>query len=210
MTPGWVLDALAAAVRTVAAELGSGVLARDADALVRDGVRLAAHVVEAVDLTDDPARLAALAEAGVALPPGTETTAARRIEARGLRLLDDLVRGAATIALAWRAGRIDYDDRRAAVAMRDRVAGLIDARVPDAGDATHTALRDLRAAAAARIAEIAPHLADARALDVEAPTPSLVLAYDLYGDADRGTEIATRNRLPRPGWTHGAIEVLSR
>lgn len=207
MTPGWVLDALADAVRAVGAALGSDVLSRGADALARDGALLATRVVEAVEAIDDPARLAALAEGGAALPAVAEITAARRLQARGVRLLDELVRAAATVALARRAGRIDYADRAAALAMQATLSDLLDARAHAAGVAAYSALRDLRAGIVARLAEIAPRLPSVRVAEVDAPIPSLVVAYDLYGDATRGQEIAARNRVPRPGFVRGPIEV---
>ena len=209
MTPGWVYDRVAAGVRAVAASIGpsGAALAADADALVRDGARLAGAVVAAVDAVGDTDRLDALAASGAASAHIPTTTASRRIEAQAVRLLDALVRTAATIALARLASVADYADRAAAEAARDRVAALLDDRAGTAGDGTWTALRALRVAVVAHVQAVAPTLARIEQVTVEAPLPTLVLAYEIYGDAARGPDIAARNRLPRPGFARGPIEV---
>lgn len=211
-TPGWVLDLIATAVRDVAAAIGPGAetLAADADALVRDGARLAAAVIGAVDAVTDADRLDRLATRGVGLGTVRPTTASRRIQGEAVRLIEACVVCAATIALARlaSAGEGAYPDRGAAVAGRDRITALIDAQGGSVGDATYVALRALRAAVVAHIRALTPTLARVDRLGVAAPIPSLVLAYEIYGDATRATEISRRNRARRPGLMRGPVEVL--
>jgi prophage DNA circulation protein len=75
---------------------------------------------------------------------------------------------------------------------------------------THGALVDLRIAVSEIVAAEAadePRLED---LAVGAPVPSLVLAFELYGDPQRRDEIVTRNRVMAPLFTSGDLRVLSR
>lgn len=208
-TPGWVYDEVAGAVRGVAASIGHGAdaLAADADALVRDGARLAGAVVASIRSVGDADRLAALAETAVPPVAVPVATRSRRLQVQALALLDVLVRTAAVAALARRVGADTSITRDAAMAARDHVVDLLDARAATAGDATYAALEGLRVAVVARVQAIAPTLADVERVAPARVTPTLVLSYELYGDADRAVEIAARNRLPRPGLVHGPISI---
>ena len=208
-TPGWVYDLVADGVRAAAASIGpaADALAADADALVRDGARLADAVVAAIDAVGDAHRLAALAGAGVPSGPIPTTTRSRRIQAQAAAALDVLVRTAATIALARYGATAVYGSRDAAEVALERVTGLLDARAASVEDGTYRALRALRAAVVAHVRTLAPTLARIEVVAPPHPTPTLVLAYEIYGDATRGAEIATRNRLPRPGFARGPVEI---
>jgi prophage DNA circulation protein len=75
---------------------------------------------------------------------------------------------------------------------------------------THAALVDLRAAVSEiTLSEAAdePRLED---LAVGVPTSSVVLAFELYGDPERGREIVERNRVMAPLFTAGDLRVFSR
>lgn len=207
--PGWVYGSVADAVRDAAASIGpaADALAADADGLVRDGARLAAAVVAAIDAVGDATRLAALAEVGVAGGSTPAATASRRIQARAVAQLDTLVRTAAVVALARLGATAEYASRDAAEAARDRVLGLLDARSATVGDGTYAALRALRVAVVARVRALAPALARIERVTLDVPTPTLVLAYEIYGDAGRAGDVAAHNRLPRPGFARGPIEI---
>ena len=45
--------------------------------------------------------------------------------------------------------------------------------------------------------------------EVRSPKPSLVIAYEVYGDAQRADEIVQRNAVRHPGFIRGDIELLS-
>lgn len=208
--PGWVYDLVADAVRDAAASIGpaADALAADADGLVRDGARLAAAVVAAIDAVGDATRLADLAEVGVVGGSTPAATASRRIQARAVAQLDVLVRTAAVVALARLGATAEYASRGAAEAARDRVLDLLDARSATAGDGTYAALRALRVAVVARVRALAPMLARIERVTLDVPTPTLVLAYEIYGDAGRAGDVVAHNRLPRPGFARGPIEIV--
>jgi len=68
-------------------------------------------------------------------------------------------------------------------------------------------LQDLRAAVYAHLSAL--ELAQLTSLDLVDVSSSLIMAYELYGDAARADEIEARNNQPHPGFLTGRIEVLS-
>lgn len=100
----------------------------------------------------------------------------------------------------------DAEDQQAAL------TGVIDAELelePD--DDTFTALSDLRAAIVAALSDTASTLPRLRTIEVNAPIPAFVLAFDLYEDVEREDEILrlNRDRALHPGFLAGSLTVLS-
>ena len=107
-----------------------------------------------------------------------------------------LIRRAALAALTRAAAAYrptSYDD---AVAQIDALTAMIDAEAviaADAGDsASYTALRGLRTAVAADLIARAAGLLRLTTITNPAALPSLVLAYQLYGDATRSDDLIAR------------------
>lgn len=112
------------------------------------------------------------------------------------------LRGAASSAAG--ATFTTYDD---AVRARDRILEELDALELEVDDATLQALARLRAEI---VQAVPPQGTDLPRLDrVEPPTeePSLVLAYALYRDASRESEIVARNRVRHPGFLAAGVEL---
>lgn len=65
-------------------------------------------------------------------------------------------------------------------------------------EAVQTALADMRAAVWADLTLRSRDSARLKTVTLTESTPALVLAYDLYADANRQTEIIARNRVARP------------
>jgi len=103
-----------------------------------------------------------------------------------------------------------YDD---AVAIRAGVAALFDAAALDAADAGQGALygslRALRNAVVVDLNARAALLAQLRTVTTPTPTPSLVLAYALYGDAARADDLTARSGAPHPGFLPTSFQALS-
>lgn len=95
-------------------------------------------------------------------------------------------------------------------AINDLITGVIEFPVLRAllsGD-------DLQGWAALRV-DMADNLAQQRLMlptvqhvTVSYPLPVLVIAYRLYRDANRSSELVSRNRLPHPGFCTGDLEYL--
>ena len=65
---------------------------------------------------------------------------------------------------------------------------------------TYGRLRQIRAALVERLSGLADALPQVVDAQPAAIVPSLALAYSIYGDIERADEIASRNRLARPGF----------
>lgn len=90
----------------------------------------------------------------------------------------------------------------------ETIDSLIDAEV---SDNEYYAWVDLQAALVQYISEIEPNLATSNTLQLAESVPSLVLAYRLYGDAERESELVSRNAIAHPTFmpTGVDLEVLS-
>lgn len=100
-----------------------------------------------------------------------------------------------------------YDD---AVSLRSELLTAIDSEAAVANDTTYRALVDLRASV---YEDMTSRIQGASKLQEVTPmnvSPALVLAYDLYGDVDRESEILDRNKVFRPGFVPAEpLKVLS-
>ncbi len=201
--PSYIADEAAKAVVAIADELATPIareMAAEAVALVHTPATLGARLVAAVAEITDAGRLASLADTGATLPAVPDTTSWRRVQAKNQEALTELVRGAATVALARRSAIEDYIDRQAATERRREVSDRLDDRSAYADTPTFTAFRRLRAAVSAHVAREVEALPRVTTATPTAVRPSLALSYAIYGDVSRAGEIAARNRLPRPGF----------
>lgn len=199
-------------------------LVADIDALTLDGIALAkspalalAKVRRAVDRLRVTAGSAGRAwEAYAALTGyepdsiggGGSTGAAADLNGQAI---GDLVKSLAVGGLARSGVRRTWEALEEAQAGRALVASTIDEALDTASDDAFTALGNLRAAVALAIPPPDQALAALQELVLERSAPALVVGYDLYGDADRGEEIATRNGVTHPGFMPGGVvlEVLA-
>ena len=153
---------------------------------------------------------------GLTLTSYAATTATRQTQQVNQRALLCLMRSTAVAEAVKLAVGNDYDSYDAAAGVRDGLIGAIDAVRAQAGDDglddIYLAMGGLKAETVSAFRDIAklPYLRT-----VEAPPavkPTLVLAYELYGDIERAQEIQRRNpAVSHPGFLpQGAgLEVLS-
>lgn len=101
-----------------------------------------------------------------------------------------------------------YDD---AVELRTGIATALDAESLTANDATYTTLQAARSNV---WSDMTARSRDGARLTTNTPAetmPALVLAYDLYEDAARDSEICTRNAVRHPGFVPPrTLKVLTR
>jgi len=105
-------------------------------------------------------------------------------------------------AYAWTS----YDE--AAAVLTDLSERLDDLGLVLDDSAAYAAAVDLRAALTASIQEQAGELPRLRTQTIESPKALLLIAYDLYEDASRATEILDRNAVSDPNAVSGALLVL--
>jgi len=136
---------------------------------------------------------AAMLDQANALQSGAVTPAAAAIPVAGAM---------AFIASALRCLAIaSYTDRRQAIAARDRMATLAQAVQPlygqlgpDAVAAFDAVWGEAAIHLSGRIASLAPVVA----VEINRSMPSTVIAYTLYGDPSRATDLVARNRIAAP------------
>lgn len=123
----------------------------------------------------------------------------------------NLNRRAAVIEAARSAASIEYDSQNQALAIRDILVVAIEAEQLTASDDVFNALAELRTAVVNDISARAADLAKVIVYTPKATLPAVVIAYSLYGDANRDADIISRNSIAHPGYITGgkSMEVLT-
>jgi len=140
------------------------------------------------------------------------TTEGGRRDAQNYDAMEQMIRRLAVIEAAQLAPTGTYDSYDDAVKTRDAIAGLLDEQAEVAETDTFSALVQLRAELVRGVPGDNHGLA--RLIHYKPPTttPSLVLAYRLYGSVSEEADILARNRIRHPGFVVGGreLEILSR
>lgn len=150
---------------------------------------------------------AQIAEYGKWKTSGTDSRMKQRSEANANAVVS-LVRQSAAADAAETAVNLDFESRQEAEEARDAVTEAIDEAAEHTENTeTYLALTDLRV----ELTESVPAdgLPELITKEIRSPRPSLVVAYEVYGDALRGDEIVRRNSIRHPGFVRGEIELLS-
>jgi prophage DNA circulation protein len=125
-----------------------------------------------------------------------------------------LIKSFAVIEAAVAASQIDYESLDDAQKIWTKTLGQFDTLLKMAtdigSDTWFVELRKVRAAFQADIQERAPNLSVLTFKSYPDPTPSLVIAYDVYEDITRASEIVLRNHVKHPGFVvNDNLELLS-
>lgn len=105
-----------------------------------------------------------------------------------------------------------YDSYEAAIAVRSELADLLDDESETTNsDLIYVAVTDLRTAVVQAVPDPEQDLPRLATFAPRQTLPSLVVAYQLYGDAGRAEDIVARNDPRRPGFLMGGqqLEVLA-
>jgi len=139
-----------------------------------------------------------------------ETTGTRLRQSRSQNALENMVRemGAAEHARVV-AGK-PYDSYQQALNTRSQLMDEIDQVSETAADEVFDALQTLRAKVVQSIPD--PRLPEIQSITMRQSLPALALAYQIYGDPLRDTDIVTRNQIGHPGFIPGgsSVEVVIR
>ena len=106
----------------------------------------------------------------------------------------------------------EYDSYQAAIKVREDLVDRIDAESEvTPNDEVYVALSDLRTSVVQAVPNPEQNLARIVQYVPRETLPSLLVAYQIYGDAGRADEIATRNSPRHPGFLTGGkqLEVLA-
>lgn len=105
-----------------------------------------------------------------------------------------------------------YDSYQAAIKVREELVDRIDSESESTpNDELYVALSDLRTSVVKAVPDPEQDLARIVQYVPRETLPSLLVAYQIYGDAGRAAEIAARNNPPHPGFLMGGnqLEVLA-
>ncbi len=105
-----------------------------------------------------------------------------------------------------------YDSYQAAIKVREELVDRIDSESESTpNDELYVALSDLRTSVVKAVPDPEQDLARIVQYVPRETLPSLLVAYQIYGDAGRADEIAARNNPPHPGFLMGGnqLEVLA-
>lgn len=105
-----------------------------------------------------------------------------------------------------------YDSYQAAIKVREDLVDRIDAESEvTPNDEVYVALSDLRTSVVQAVPNPEQNLARIVQYEPRETLPSLLVAYQIYGDAGRADDIATRNSARHPGFLMGGqqLEVLA-
>ena len=200
----FVADAAIAVVQAAADEIGGPAapeLRRNAATLVYSVRQLAVDMDAAISALTDIDKLEDLAfNALDDYPPVVGATRNRNQERGNQAAIINFVRGLATVRFAERVGLEEYRDREAARANRDSATEALDEREADANTRVFRSLRQLRAAVVEHVREELLRLPPVIVATPASVQPSLAIAYDVYEDIGRASDIVGRITLPRPGF----------
>jgi prophage DNA circulation protein len=215
--PAWlVADAVAAVTGTIAAarELVFGPAFAAIDAVATIGAAFDDLALEIETLIRTPADLSAAWDAALATwgdwmalialdpsaPPayGGDSPAEQAANTNAAAIVTQVRRSALAAAVGALPGATFATATDATEAL-DLLTAALD---------TDDALADLRIAAATYLRQVALNLPALRTYTPPEVTPTLAIAYELYGNVDRAPEIEARNDIAHPLFASGALEVL--
>jgi len=141
--------------------------------------------------------------------PALIATPSRIQQAANQAAIITLIRQAAVIEAARASTKVTPASHGEAIALRDEIAGQLEALAETAPDAVYMALTQLRVAVIKDINARAADLSRTVHYPVPATQPVLVVAHHLYGDVAQADAIVARNKIRHPGFVPGGrtIEV---
>jgi prophage DNA circulation protein len=155
-------------------------------------------------------RLAQVAGLGVTQAPSVYTPSRQQsyVNVSAINALNRQVLLAQAVGVSSLVSADVYDDT---IGLRNNLTAALDAESLNASDSTYEALQDARSAV---WQDLTSRSRDGARLTTTTPVdtmPALVLAYDLYEDAERATDIVARNSLRHPGFVPPVpLRVLTR
>lgn len=138
--------------------------------------------------------------------PVRVTTATRQRQAENRDAIFGLVQQAAVIQAARIAPTATFETGEEAEELRDALADQLDNVMenPATPDETFAAIQSVRTELVRGVPPEAVALPNIMTVTPPITLPALVLAYDIYQDAERDAEIVARNRIVHPGFVPGA------
>lgn len=147
----------------------------------------------------------------VSAQPSNISTPAQAQATQNTVAVAQLMQRSGLVVAARAAGAISYASSNDALLVRDSLVDRLDAAAETASDEVYFALSNLRSVLVRDIGARAANLTRLIQYTPGQTLPAIVLAYRLYGDAERADEIVARNRVRHAGFVPGGqpLEVLT-
>lgn len=146
-------------------------------------------------------------------PTIPQTTSSRTQQVNNHIALNTFVQVLAVSTASSAAVEMEHASVEDATEVQTAISDQLDNLMESTTDDTvYSALQGLRSEVVNAIPGTDENLARVAEMTPFATIPSLVLAYDLYGDVDNEQDIIDRNRIQHPGFIQGGVplEVLDR
>lgn len=142
-----------------------------------------------------------------AIDPLTDTRLQQQISNNAL---NQAIRQYTIIRLAEVSADKNYNSIDEAINQRNRITKLIEDQlaIEDLDDNLFQALEDLKYNVTELIPDARKIPGTTKTLNIISSTPSLVLAYEIYGNVDNELDIIDRNLVEDPGFIDGVIKVV--
>jgi prophage DNA circulation protein len=140
-----------------------------------------------------------------------ETTPTREQERANADAFADAVQQLAIVRLSEQVISKEFKSNDEALEIRDRITAAISEQLDKerTNDETFQALRDLSAKVVKAVPNTASEFQNVKIIEALNATPTLAIAYDLYGNVDNEQDIIDRNKLREPAFALGELKVLS-
>lgn len=143
---------------------------------------------------------------------GITETPSRQQQSANYTSLNDLVRQVAISELSKESVVTDFESIQDATKARTEITDLLDAEAESTtNDSVYAAIGALQTTVVRGIPQQGQTLPQLISYTPRVTLPSLLIAYQVYGDASRADEIALRNKPRHPGFLPGGepLEVLA-
>jgi len=133
----------------------------------------------------------------------------RQQELKNKLALDSLLISSSTIAATKMLVNENYifTTINQAQAARDQLLTQLDYLIDNGTDEAYSTLADLQTAIMRRVDALEPNLARVNTAKLEQSLPTLVMAYNLYGDARREVELIKRNGIKNPNIIKAGVDI---
>ena len=200
-------------VFTVSTVLAPAITAPTDVAAIGGVLATAAGTIQAASGSSDVTPVLYDAAAASVRATPTFTSPARTREAALARMLAECIEAAFLGQAFVSEAQTEFGDRQAAIAARQRIAGAMDAAIDRVAAATGQAVVSLLGSVARtasdHIATVAADLRPIVRVRSARSAPSTAIAFELYGDPSRASELVTRNKVATPLFMPTAIDALA-
>jgi prophage DNA circulation protein len=142
-------------------------------------------------------------------PPPPPTTPERIAELANWTAVKNAWQRLVVLRMAEDAPTETFSSYDEALAARNKVTALIDDQAENASDDTFPALTDVRTALVQAVPGPGVDLPHLLTVTPNVPTPSILLAFQLYGSLDLEQDLIDRNDVRDPAAVFGTLQVLS-